>query len=136
MKKIFFLFFCFFLLASANLFAQVQWASKLIDFSSEYKDELIRENSTRWSAAQVLGYPNTMKYGQSQLAWTPSKPDNVVRGTVAAPCAFNSCAAPRRRHPQPPMPADHRAVPRPFSRATRPATFDHDQLRPRPFRSC
>jgi outer membrane protein OmpA-like peptidoglycan-associated protein len=76
MKKIFLLCSYYLLLNTCNSFAQVQWASKLIDFSSEYKDELIRENSTRWSATQVLGYPNTMKYGQSQLAWTPAKPDN------------------------------------------------------------
>lgn len=76
MKKIFLFISYYLLLTSFSTFAQVQWASKLIDFSSEYKDDLIRENSTRWSATQVLGYPNTMKYGQSQLAWTPQKPDN------------------------------------------------------------
>ena len=57
-------------------FAQVQWASKLIDFSSEYKDELIGKNSTRWSASQVLGYPNTTKCVSSQLAWTPKNQDD------------------------------------------------------------
>lgn len=76
MKKIILLFSYYLLLTTCYSFAQVQWASKLIDFSSEYKDELIRENSTRWSATQVLGYPNTVQYGQSKLAWTPAKPDN------------------------------------------------------------
>lgn len=55
--------------------AQVQWANKVIDFSSEYKDDVIRNNSTRWSASQVLGYPNSLKYASSQLAWTPLKQD-------------------------------------------------------------
>lgn len=57
-------------------FSQVQWATQLIDFSSEYKDDLIRENSTRWSASQVLGFPNCLKYGSSQLAWTPKHQNN------------------------------------------------------------
>jgi len=75
MKKLLFFISYYLLLTTCHSYAQVQWASKLIDFSSEYKDDLIRENSTRWSASQVLGYPNTMKYGQSQLAWTPQNPN-------------------------------------------------------------
>ena len=75
MKRFFdLLLICLMLLAFKSQ-AQVQWASKLIDFSSEYKDDLIRSNSTRWSASQVLGYPNAIKYGSSQLAWTPQKQD-------------------------------------------------------------
>lgn len=75
MKKLFIyiLFSLFFIPYSS--FAQVQWATKLIDFSSEYKDDVIRENSTRWSASQVLGYPNSTKYASSQLAWTPKSQD-------------------------------------------------------------
>jgi outer membrane protein OmpA-like peptidoglycan-associated protein len=65
----------FLLLTTYIAQAQVQWASKVIDFSSEYKDDLIRNNSTRWSATQVLGYPNSIKFGSSQLAWTPQKQD-------------------------------------------------------------
>lgn len=76
MKKSFSILSYFLLISTYYSIAQVQWASKLIDFSSQYKDDLIRDNSTRWSATQVLGLPNTMKYGQSQLAWTPQKPDN------------------------------------------------------------
>lgn len=51
----------------------VQWASQLIEFSSEFRDKDIPENSNRYRAMQVLGYPNTMKYGKSVLAWAPAK---------------------------------------------------------------
>ncbi|MCC6582269.1 MAG: PD40 domain-containing protein, partial [Chitinophagales bacterium] len=76
MKKLIFLLTYFLLLNTYYCSAQVQWASKVIDFSSEYKDDFIRDNSTRWSASQVLGYPNTTKYVSSQLAWTPKNQDN------------------------------------------------------------
>ncbi|HRH57224.1 MAG TPA: OmpA family protein [Chitinophagales bacterium] len=77
MKKLIFFFTYYLLLTTYYSFAQVQWASKLIDFSSQYKDDLIRENSTRWSATQVLGFPNTPRYGSSQLAWTPQHQDGT-----------------------------------------------------------
>ena len=77
MKKLIFFFIYCLLLTTYHSFAQVQWASKLIDFSSQYKGDLIRDNSTRWSATQVLGYPNTPKYGSSQLAWTPQHQDGT-----------------------------------------------------------
>nr|HPH87839.1 hypothetical protein [Chitinophagales bacterium] len=75
MKKLFFFLTYFLLFSASKCVAQVQWASKVIDFSSEYKDDFIRENSTRWSATQVLGYPNTTKAVSSQLAWTPESQD-------------------------------------------------------------
>lgn len=75
MKKHFILFFAVTIITISNSLAQVQWANKLIDFSSEYKDEFIKENSTRWSAVQVLGYPNTLSYASSQMAWTPKNQD-------------------------------------------------------------
>jgi outer membrane protein OmpA-like peptidoglycan-associated protein len=75
MKKLFFFLTYFLLFSASYCVAQVQWASKVIDFSSEYKDDFIRENSTRWSATQVLGYPNTTKAVSSQLAWTPESQD-------------------------------------------------------------
>lgn len=50
---------------------QVQWASKLIDFSSEWTTGL-PENSTNFKARQVLGFPNTLVYGSSPLAWAPA----------------------------------------------------------------
>jgi outer membrane protein OmpA-like peptidoglycan-associated protein len=65
--------FCFLIVFTSSLAQQVQWAGKLIDFSSEYRDNDIPENSSRYRAAQVLGYPNTMKYGKSALAWAPGK---------------------------------------------------------------
>lgn len=77
MKKLIFFFTSYLILTACHSFAQVQWASKLIDFSSQYKGDLIRDNSTRWSATQVLGYPNTPKYGSSQLAWTPQHQDGT-----------------------------------------------------------
>jgi hypothetical protein len=49
---------------------EVQWASKLIDFTTEWTTGL-PENSSNFKARQVLGYPNTMVYGTSPLAWAP-----------------------------------------------------------------
>ncbi len=62
-----------FLSAFCSFGQTVQWASQLIDFSSEFRDKDIPENSNRYRARQVLGYPNTMKYGKSELAWAPAK---------------------------------------------------------------
>ncbi len=50
----------------------VQWATKLIEFSSEYTQD-IPLYSTRYKATQALGVPNTMVYGISELAWAPGK---------------------------------------------------------------
>ena len=52
---------------------QVQWASRLIDFSSQWRDSEMPEYSNRYAATQVLGYPNTMVYGESVLAWATAK---------------------------------------------------------------
>ena len=41
-----------------------QWASALVDFSTQYTDSY-------WSAAQVLGAPDTPNYGDSIAAWAP-----------------------------------------------------------------
>lgn len=68
------IFYFSFILSSLAMNAQnVQWANQLIDFSSEYKDKDVPENSTRYAATQVLGFPNTVKYGESVLAWAPKK---------------------------------------------------------------
>ncbi len=69
-------FFCLQFIVFGNVHAQMQWATIVVDFSSEYKDDLIRDNSTRWSAVQVLGYPNSTKYASSQHAWTPQSQNN------------------------------------------------------------
>lgn len=45
-----------------------QWASKVIDFSSQYGID-------SWSANQVLDKPNTKNYGDNILAWTPNSSD-------------------------------------------------------------
>lgn len=63
-----------FLLAcwSVSLSAQdIQWASRLIKYSSQY-------SATSYSARQVLGRPNVIppNYGASQVAWAPVREDN------------------------------------------------------------
>lgn len=57
------------LLSSYQGFSQtVQWASKVIDFSSEL-------TPVQYSASQVLGKPNVLPAGgQNPNAWTPDKP--------------------------------------------------------------
>ena len=66
MKNSFFLF----LLLPIFSFAQVQWASKVVDFSSQYDDDL-------YSANQILGFPNAMTdAGLSEMAWVPKKEDS------------------------------------------------------------
>lgn len=63
----FILFLSFFYVSSQ----EVQWSTKLLDFSSEWRKGLA-ENSSSFRATQVLGYPNTMVYGTSPLAWAPA----------------------------------------------------------------
>src|SRR5258708_21915642 len=64
-------FFLLVLLASHSLFSfsqQVQWASKVIEFSSEL-------TPVQYSAQQALGKPNVLPAGgQNPSAWTPDKP--------------------------------------------------------------
>lgn len=60
--------FLFCLVLSAEAYVIDQWANSVIDFSSEY-------DSTYWSAAQALGPPNTLDYGDIDTAWAPL-PDN------------------------------------------------------------
>lgn len=55
--------------ASTGLVQQV--ARRVIDFSSQY-------STTSWSAAQVLGAPNTTMYGDFATAWAPSP----INGTM------------------------------------------------------
>jgi len=66
MKKLFSL---SFLLTALNgfLFAEIQWASKVIEYSSQ-------NNTTKYSAKQALGKPNAMPQGgDSYVAWAPGK---------------------------------------------------------------
>lgn len=41
-----------------------QYASSVIEFSSQWRDD-------RWSAAQVLGEPDTLEYGDLPTSWAP-----------------------------------------------------------------
>ena len=61
----------FLLCLSQLLFAQdVQWASEVVKFSTEY-------SRTQFSAKQALGAPNKLPAsGESTVAWAPSTPDN------------------------------------------------------------
>ena len=72
MKKHFLFITFYLLLTTYHSFGQVQWATKLVDFSSEFSKD-IPENSTRYKASQVLGPPNTAQYGESPLAWAIGK---------------------------------------------------------------
>lgn len=54
---------------------KVQWASKLLGVSSEYKDKN-SSNRHRFGASQALGRPNIFpKVEFSPLAWSPETPD-------------------------------------------------------------
>ncbi|MBT5531508.1 hypothetical protein HOK31_00520, partial [Candidatus Poribacteria bacterium] len=48
-----------------------QWASSVIDFSTEY-------SSGSWSAAQVLGEPNTFGYGDISTSWTSASANGTI----------------------------------------------------------
>ncbi|MBK9634768.1 MAG: hypothetical protein IPO64_09705 [Bacteroidetes bacterium] len=57
------LFLAFFSIKSPFLIGQeVQWASSLLGFSSEY-------STKEFSANQVLGKPNSITYGKSMTSW-------------------------------------------------------------------
>jgi len=50
---------------------EVQWASEVLDFSSQLSEY-------QYSATQVLGKPNVLPdYGDNPNAWLPSKPDRI-----------------------------------------------------------
>ncbi len=63
------LIFIFALTTNLEIFAQeVQWANKVIEFSSELEE-------TQFSVKQLLGKPNVYPWGEgSPNAWTPAKP--------------------------------------------------------------
>ena len=67
--------FIFFTFLFSESFAQVQWADKLIAFSSEKKGE-----SKQHKAEQVLGKPNVLPgFGNSPCAWSPELANNSIR---------------------------------------------------------
>lgn len=53
---------CVLLGASVQASPIVQWASKVLDYSSQW-------SATSWSAAQALGAPDTFGYGDINTAW-------------------------------------------------------------------
>src|SRR5689334_18763118 len=56
------------LTSTASFGQEVQWASKVIEFSSEL-------TPVQYSAQQILGKPNVLPAGgQNPAAWTPDKP--------------------------------------------------------------
>ena len=60
-------FIAFFLFISAACFSQVQWASKVLRYSSQYE-------AKAYSANQVIGKPNALPIGgRSPVAWAPAK---------------------------------------------------------------
>ncbi len=68
MRKIIFFISLAFLFASLHA-QNVQWASKLLRYSSQY-------GKKQYSAAQVLGKPNVLpNYGESPVAWAPESED-------------------------------------------------------------
>src|SRR5690349_8254364 len=59
---------CFLFLSFGSYSQQLQWASKVIEFSSELTE-------VQYSASQILGKPNVLPAaGQSPNAWTPDVP--------------------------------------------------------------
>lgn len=58
-------------LSTAQAAPLSQYASSVIDYSTQY-------SSTSWSAAQVLGTPNTFTYGDIATAWAPSASNGTL----------------------------------------------------------
>jgi hypothetical protein len=57
--------------SSAQAAPILQYASSVIGFSSQY-------STTSWSAAQVLGAPNTMGYGDIATSWAPRSQNGTL----------------------------------------------------------
>jgi outer membrane protein OmpA-like peptidoglycan-associated protein len=56
---------------------KIQWASKLVGYSSEFKDPLMIQ-SPEFRAKQILGKPNKLPaFGDSPCAWAPSTKDSI-----------------------------------------------------------
>ncbi len=68
MRRYLLLVFLAFIISSAAFAQDVQWASKVLEFSSEL-------TPVQYSAEQILGKPNVLPAGgQNPNAWTPDKP--------------------------------------------------------------
>jgi outer membrane protein OmpA-like peptidoglycan-associated protein len=81
MFRQFSLFFLFFLYVyGAKAQNTIQWASRLLGFSSEY---VVENNKNPYSAKQVLGKPNKMPAkGFSPVAWSPMSENRSVQEWV------------------------------------------------------
>ncbi|MFN4144577.1 MAG: OmpA family protein [Runella sp.] len=65
-----------FLVVCTSQAQEIQWASKLVGFSSEFRKEQVGQE---YRAVQVLGYPNTIPpFGESACAWSPYNADSNV----------------------------------------------------------
>jgi hypothetical protein len=86
----------FFLFASFRLTAQdVQWASRVIDFSTQLTDYA-------YAATQALGKPNVLPDGgDNPNAWMPSRPDRISEIKVGfdAPVRVQQIAVAESFHP-------------------------------------
>jgi len=61
----------FMLMTCTSIAQEVQWASKVLDFSSQLSEY-------QYSATQVLGKPNVLPdFGDNPNAWLPSRPDRT-----------------------------------------------------------
>lgn len=59
------------LAVTAQAAPTAQWADTVINFSSQW-------STGSWSAAQVLGAPNTMSYGDIGTAWAPGPQNGTL----------------------------------------------------------
>ncbi|MFA0961793.1 OmpA family protein [Roseivirga sp. BDSF3-8] len=78
----------FVLLSVASYGQEVQWASEILDFSSEMSER-------QYSAAQVLGKPDALPVdGESPNAWTPRRPnrDEFLKVAFSQPMRIRQVA--------------------------------------------
>ena len=72
------IYYCYFLILTtlAGQAQEVQWASQLIGYSSEFRKETIGQE---FRATQALGSPKTLPpYGENACAWSPYNADSNV----------------------------------------------------------
>src|SRR5690606_31082518 len=71
MPKILFIFLACLVLAGGSQAQNVQWASEVLEFSSQLSDK-------QYSAQQILHKPNVLpNTGESPNAWTPRNPNSI-----------------------------------------------------------
>jgi outer membrane protein OmpA-like peptidoglycan-associated protein len=82
MKNFLYIFIIIAIFIHHNIFSQngsiVQWASSVLEFSSEYKGDTNKPKTDQYRSIQVLGKPNKLPaFGDSPCAWSPEKKNNV-----------------------------------------------------------